>query len=110
MKKAIALSIIIGLLFLSASSAYALGPVEKLGRGLANVATSPFEVTKGMGDVSAEKGPFAGLTWGLLEGTVNLVKRAVVGVYEIGTFPVPFPKDYEPILEDPEFFLQKRTQ
>ncbi len=85
-------------------------PVKKLGRGIANVATSPFELTKGMGDATQEKGIFAGLTWGILQGTYNVVKRAVVGVYEVATFPVPLPKDYEPILEEPEFFLQKRTK
>ena len=37
----------------------------------------------------------------------DIVKRAVVGVYEIATFPIPLPKDYEPIITDPEFILQK---
>ena len=83
------------------------GPVQKLGRGIANVVTSPFELTKGMGDVKEESGIFAGLTWGILQGTVNVVKRAVVGVCEIATFPLPLPKDYKPILDDPEFMLEK---
>ena len=30
--------------------------------------------------------------------------RAVVGAYEVVTFPIPLPSDYEPILTDPEFF------
>ncbi|MGB3114118.1 MAG: exosortase system-associated protein, TIGR04073 family [Candidatus Omnitrophota bacterium] len=81
-------------------------PIEKLGRGIANVLTCPFELSKGMGDADEEKGIFAAYTWGVLQGTVNIVKRAVVGVYEIVTFPIPLPKDYEPILTDPEYFLE----
>ena len=84
------------------------GPVKKLGRGLANVVTCPFEIFKGMGDANAKDGIFAGLTWGVLKGTVDTVKRGVVGVYEMATFPVPIPADYDPILEDPEFFLEKK--
>jgi putative exosortase-associated protein (TIGR04073 family) len=82
------------------------GPIEKLGRGIANVLTCPLELPKGIGDVDEEKGAFAAYTWGVLQGTVNIVKRAVVGVYEIATFPIPLPKDYEPILTDPEYFLE----
>jgi hypothetical protein len=33
--------------------------------------------------------------------------RAVVGVYEIATFPIPLPKGYGPILKDPEFFFEE---
>jgi putative exosortase-associated protein (TIGR04073 family) len=108
MKKGIAILIIAGVVFLSALPAYAGNPVEKLGRGLANVGTSPLEIPKTMGQVQEEKGIFAGWTLGVLQGLVNTVKRAGVGIYEVVTFPIPFPRDYEPILEDPEFFLQKK--
>ncbi len=107
MKNLVVVLLVMGLFFSFTLAVHANGPVKKLGRGAANVVTSPFELTKCMGDTKAEKGVFAGLTWGVLKGAVNIVKRAVVGVYEIATFPIPLPKDYEPILEDPEFFLQK---
>lgn len=83
------------------------GPVKKLGRGIANVVTSPFEIPMDMGETKDESGIFAAFTWGLLKGTVDMVKRAVVGVYEIVTFPVPLPADYKPIIDDPEFILEK---
>lgn len=86
------------------------GPLNKLGRGAANVLTSPLEIMKGMGDANSEKGIFAGVTTGILTGTFNFVKRALVGVYEIGTFPLPFPKDYKPILDDPEYFLEREKE
>ncbi|MEA3489684.1 MAG: exosortase system-associated protein, TIGR04073 family [Candidatus Omnitrophota bacterium] len=107
MKSPILGAIAIILIISVAAPVYANGPIKKLGRGVANVVTCPFELPKGMGDAKEDKGIFAGLTWGIFEGTVNVVKRAVVGVYEIVTFPLPVPGDYEPIMEDPEFFLEK---
>ena len=86
---------------------YAGNAIEKLGRGVANVITSPLELPKTMGDVNQEKGEIAGLTWGILAGTFNIAKRIVVGVYEVATFPIPLPSNYDPILTDPEYFLQK---
>ena len=82
------------------------GPIEKLGRGIANVLTCPFELPKGIGDVDEEKGMFAAYTWGILQGTVNTLKRAVVGVFEVATFPIPIPADYKPVLTDPEYFME----
>ena len=82
------------------------GPIEKLGRGIANVLTCPFEIPKGIGDVDEEKGMFAAYTWGILQGTVNTLKRAVVGVFEVATFPIPIPADYKPVLTDPEYFME----
>jgi len=108
MKKAVCFLVIVVMATSFVQVACADGPVKKLGRGMANVVGSPFEITKGMGDAGAEGGPLAGMTCGLIKGSVNFVKRAAVGVYEIGTFPVPLPDKYEPILDDPEFFLEKR--
>ncbi len=86
------------------------GPVKKLGRGVANVVTSPCALIQGMGDAKEGGGIFAGCTWGVFMGTVNVVKRIVVGVFEIATFPIPIPENYGPILTDPEFFLEKRSK
>lgn len=83
------------------------GPAKKLGRGVANVVTSPVGILEGIQDTMAERGAFAGFTWGIFQGVVNVVKRVVVGTYEIITFPVPFPRDYQPILTDPEFYFQE---
>lgn len=89
-----------------AAAAYAGDAMEKLGRGTANVATCAFELPQSMGETCEEKGPFAGFTWGVFDGIVNVVKRAAVGAYEIATFALPIPRNYEPIVKDPEFFLQ----
>jgi len=101
MKKVIAILLIT---MLAASSVYADGPVDKLGRGLANIVTSPFELAKGMADEGDENGMFAGWTVGILKGLIGVVKRAGVGAFETVTFPVPVPAGYKPILTDPTFF------
>lgn len=107
MKKFTIALLVIFLTMSVAFQAAADGPVDKLGRGLTNVATCPFEITKGMDDEKQESGIFAGLITGTLKGTVNMVKRAAVGVYEVATFPIPAPKGYKPILKEPEYFLEE---
>lgn len=85
----------------------AAGPAKKLGRGVSNVITSPLELLKGVQDTIASNGMLAGVTWGPIKGAANFLKRAVVGVYEIVTFTIPMPRDYKPILKEPEFFMQE---
>jgi len=104
MKKIIAVVAIISILF--TGSAYADTMLKKLGRGMANVITCPLEVPYRMSETNEESGPFAAFTWGILDGFFRTGMRLVVGGYEILTFPIPFPWDYKPIIDDPEFFLE----
>lgn len=103
--------IVIGLISLIVlgfvSPAYCDTAIKKLGRGLANIITSPFEIWEQMKKVNNSEGAIAGCTYGLLKGVAMTGVRAVVGVYETATFPIPFPKDYKPILTDPEFFYEE---
>jgi len=94
---------IISLGFAPMASADHMG--TKLGRGILNVATCWMEVPNQIENRIAEDGPGAGGTVGVFEGIGMTVARAVVGVYEIATFPIPLPDDYEPILKDPAYFL-----
>ena len=55
------------------------GPVEKLGRGIANVAFGPLELLIRPYDVTQDKGAIAGLTFGVLKGVCYTVLRAGVG-------------------------------
>ena len=107
MAKKILLVAIIVLIILNLSSpAYCDNAIKKLGRGACNVITSPFEIIEQTKRVNNSDGPMAGFTYGFLKGVVMTGVRAVVGVYEIATFPIPFPKNYKPILNDPEFFFE----
>lgn len=90
------------------SSASCDDALKKLGRGVANVATCVLEVPEQMGRINDSDGPLAGVTFGLFKGIGMLCVRAVVGVYEVATFPLPFPKAYQPILKDPEFFFEDK--
>jgi len=81
-------------------------PMRKLGRGLANCLTFPIEIPNRISDVNNSDGPMAAITYGLVKGTVMSLFRAVVGAYEVGTFLIPIPSGYKPIIKDPEFMLE----
>ena len=77
-------------------------PQRKLQRGFLNVALSPFEISNELSkEVRNDTLPpswFAGLG----RGAFYTVGRALVGVYEMVTFPIPYPANYKPVLQ-PEF-------
>ena len=81
----------------------------KLGRGLANCVTFPIEIPNQISKTNNCEGPCAAATVGLVKGVVMAAFRAVVGVYEVATFPFPIPECYKPILTDPEYMLENCT-
>lgn len=96
-------AIVIGL---SASSAFADTAGRKLGRGLANTLFGVVEVPIQVQRTVDREGSGAGATWGVVKGFGHFLMREGVGIYEIVTFPIPYPRYYEPILE-PEFLLNE---
>ena len=66
-------------------------PVEKLGRGIANVAFGVFELPMQWSAVTRDEGGIAGITKGTLKGVCYVVARLAVGVVDIVTFPCPLP-------------------
>ncbi|MDD5428636.1 MAG: exosortase system-associated protein, TIGR04073 family [Candidatus Omnitrophica bacterium] len=104
--------IIIGLLVISvavlaAAPGYCDDALKKLGRGIANMATFPFEMLLQPSRVNNSDGPVAACTWGVLKGVGMSGIRLLVGAYETVTFPIPLPKHYGPILTDPEFMFEE---
>lgn len=102
--------LIIGLIAFSVLSIATLSysgenPVTKFGRGLCNIVTFHFEIFEQSRRVKDAHGSVAGMTYGLGKGIVMAGVRAIVGVYEIVTFPIPYPEDYQPILTDPVSFF-----
>jgi len=87
--------------------AHARTPLRKLGRGIANVATCFMEIPHQIMMTAEEEGKMAGWSVGLIKGVAMTGTRAVVGAYEICTFPIPVPKKYRPILRYPEFFFKR---
>jgi putative exosortase-associated protein (TIGR04073 family) len=86
----------------TARTDYGAGVGKKLGRGLANTAFGWLEVPKGIEKVGDENNFIAALTWGTIYGAGNAVVRTLAGVYEIVTFPVPAPPNFEPLVK-PDF-------
>jgi len=77
---------------------------RKLGRGAVNVLTGWVEVPANIAEAWAETDPFTAIVVGGVEGIGWGFVRTATGVYEVVTFPFPFPDDYEPIIR-PEFIL-----
>ena len=101
----IILAIIVSLLSIQ-SPCYAENMLRKLGRGVCNIATSVIELPKSIQESFYDDGPLAAATYGILDGLYKFTARAVVGVYEVITFPVPIPAYYAPIVE-PEFLFSQ---
>lgn len=105
-KKLFATALILSSMIIWAVPSFCDTPTTKLGRGLANVLTFPLEVPEQISRTNNSDGPFAATTVGVLKGFGWAVGRACVGLYEAATFMIPFPRDYKPILRDPEYFLE----
>lgn len=80
-------------------------PLRKLQRGFLNVALSPWELAHELSQ--NKKTDSAVPTWfgGAGRGAAYTAGRALTGVYEMVTFPLPWPANYEPVLQ-PEFAWQ----
>ncbi|HYB73029.1 MAG TPA: exosortase system-associated protein, TIGR04073 family [Candidatus Sulfotelmatobacter sp.] len=78
-------------------------PGEKLARGVVNITTGWVEVPKETALGVQEAGP-PGLIGGLLKGVALGVARTAVGGLEVGTFFLPIPHGYEPILKPATVF------
>ena len=94
-------ALLIAVSFLFSAPAHAGNPASKLGQGVSNIVLSPIELVNGIKIVGASADPVTGVVGGLLAGTVLLGRRILVGAYEVVTFPIPFPSDYEPVLDPP---------
>ena len=105
-KKALLIGLVFALMLSMVTPAYCDNVFKKLGRGISNVITCPFELIAQPSRVNNSDGPTAAFTYGILQGVAMTCFRGVVGVYEIVTFPIPVPKHYGPILTNPEFFFE----
>lgn len=80
-------------------------PQRKLQRGFLNIALSPLEISNELAkEIKNDTLPPSWVT-GLGRGSVYALGRALVGAYELVTFPLPYPADYKPVLQ-PEFTWQ----
>ncbi len=84
---------------LAAQPAMAKDAVIKLSRGLVNIVTSPVEYYVQYNLAADGTNPAVGLLGGLIYGTGYTVARIGSGAYDVVTFPIPLPKDYEPLMK-----------
>lgn len=105
MKKVTAIFMTVFLILGLVAPAYCGGPREKLGRGISNIFTCPLEIPNRIKKVYGDLGFLEASTYGLVQGVVMTGFRLGAGLVELATFPFPFPGNYEPILDDPEYFI-----
>ncbi len=80
-------------------------PMRKLQRGFLNVALSPVEISNELSkEVRKDTMPPSWIA-GLGRGSFYAVGRALTGIYEMVTFPLPYPANFKPVLQ-PEFEWQ----
>lgn len=89
-------------------------PVQKLGRGIANIVTSPVEVVKQTRSywIQGSAKTFHISAWlfcGVVYGGVMTIARIVSGAWDIATFPISQPKGYQPMLK-PDYVFQEWPQ
>ena len=106
MKKAFFIMLAAIFIVSEAGAAYAAETPQfrKFRRGFCNLFTFHMEVGRQMAEEGKKGGPMQAGTIGLAKGLGMAGLRALDGVYEVLTFPFPFPNKYEPIMNDPEFF------
>lgn len=78
---------------------------SKFTRGASNFITGWLEIPKQIYLVGEKEGWLAGTFRGPLEGLGMFIARTVAGAYEVLTFPVPVPPQYQPMLL-PEYVWQ----
>lgn len=77
---------------------------HKLGRGVVNVFTGWIEIPKNMAKRWRQYDPITGIVVGGVEGLFMGFGRTATGFYDVFTFPLAIPENYQPLME-PEFIL-----
>lgn len=83
---------------------YAQGPAEKFGRGIANTATGWLEVPLEIGRKNSSEGAASAIFVGPFAGLAKAAWRTFSGVYDVLTFFIPAPRDYDSLVK-PDFVL-----
>ncbi len=92
--------------FMIAQPAYAKGPFTKFGRGVTNLITSPGEIIYQPRKMERDNNGWIAWIGGVPKGLLIFFPlRAVVGVYDIVTFFIPYPKHFEPVVQ-PETLVE----
>lgn len=111
MKKLILMLSVLGLIFGSLMVGYCMeidrdeinyanSPINKLERGVINMATFWMEMPAEVAKVSHEQNPVSGLTVGVVNGTITSAIRGLTAIYDTATFVLP---SYSKPIMKPEY-------
>ncbi len=87
------------LIFVASATGYGQDKLGKFERGFANMAGGVAEIPGCVADTTRKQGPWMGCTVGFFKGIGMVPVRTLVGVYDLLTFYVPAPGNYEPVLK-----------
>jgi putative exosortase-associated protein (TIGR04073 family) len=71
----------------------------KVGRGMANIFTSPGELYTQTLLLAKDNEASVAIFGGIFKGVGIMLARQVVGIYEVLTFPFAIPEGYRPIIQ-----------
>jgi len=109
MKRVLGLLLVITVVLGFCSLAYAKTPADKLVRGMGNVLSCWLEIPQTMGEEwAASKNAGVGIFVGFFKGLALTGARAFSGIWDIITFPVASPRNYEPFFK-PDYVFDKDT-
>ncbi|MBI3999290.1 MAG: exosortase system-associated protein, TIGR04073 family [Candidatus Omnitrophica bacterium] len=72
-------------------------PIDRLNSGFINMVSGPFELVNQLREEIKRTNPVRALIPGIFRGVSWFVVREAVGIFEIGTFFVPWKPHLEPI-------------
>lgn len=111
-RRALSVVLVSAAIMLASTSSWAVGPyyhqsraakiTRKLTRGLLNTAFFWCEIPHHINQDARNIDPFTGTITGFGKGVWFGTRRLALGLYDVFTFPVEIPRNYESLVE-PEF-------
>lgn len=113
MKKIIILTVLLSLMSSGIVSAEN-SKLDKLTRGFTNMVTAPVEIPRELRAhwIKGSEKTYHIIVWlfcGGIKGIVMTPVRIGSGIYDVVTFPIEYPKEYQPLLK-PDYVFQDWPQ
>ena len=84
--------------------------LRKFGRGINNIAWGWTDLGMTIHRENVMSGPASAFTYGVVKGTWQVISRTAIGIWEVATFPIPWPDGYWPIYGGPESPINELNQ
>ena len=83
--------------------------LRKFGRGISNLTWGWTDLPMTIHHENVMWGPAAAYTHGIVKGSWRVISRTAIGIWEVASFPIPWPDGYWEIYK-PEFPLHEFNQ